>query len=146
MSGLEEHCRRLERMYHGAPINEQIFRPAIRVSEGRAEVTVTVRPELHHAAHAVHGSVYFKSLDDAAFFAVNSVVPDVFVLTVSFNVLLLRPIAEGVMTSEGRLVHQSRTLFVAESTLVNSEGKQLGRGSGTFVRSTIPLDEKVGYR
>jgi acyl-coenzyme A thioesterase PaaI-like protein len=35
----------------------------------------------HHSIHAVHGSVYFKALDDAAFFAVNSLVEDVFVLT-----------------------------------------------------------------
>ena len=37
-----------------------------------------------HAAGAVHGSYYFKVLDDACYFAANSLVSDVFVLTVSF--------------------------------------------------------------
>ncbi|MFN8583326.1 MAG: hypothetical protein U0163_20415 [Gemmatimonadaceae bacterium] len=75
------HFHRLERMYLAAPIN-RFFEPAITISDGRAEVRFTVRPDFHHAAHAMHGSVYFKALDDAAFFAVNSAVTDVFVLTV----------------------------------------------------------------
>jgi acyl-coenzyme A thioesterase PaaI-like protein len=55
------------------------------------------------------GSVYFKMLDDAAFFAVNSIVEDVFVYTVSLNVQLLRPVASGTHPFSGHLevqVHQ----------------------------------------
>ena len=67
----QEHYRRLERMYLGAPTNE-IYRPKIRISEGEAEISIEVGPHFHHAARSVHGSHYFKALDDAAFFAVNS--------------------------------------------------------------------------
>jgi len=131
-------------MYRSAPIN-QLYQPTICVSEGHAEVGITVRPEFFHAAHALHGSVYFKSLDDAAFFAANSVVPDVFVLTVTFNVVLLRPVTEGVMTATGRLVHVSRSLLAAEAELRDVQHRLLARGSGTFMRSTIPLGPAVGY-
>ena len=141
---MTEHFRRLERMYASAPINDY-FRPVLRVSEGTAEVEIPVRPEFFHAAHAVHGSVYFKALDDAAFFAVNSLVPDVFVLTVTYNVYLTRPVSEGVMRAVGRVVHQSRQLFLAEAELFDSRSKQIGRGSGSFMRSTIPLSPDVGY-
>ncbi|HKS04878.1 MAG TPA: PaaI family thioesterase [Gemmatimonadaceae bacterium] len=140
----DEHFRRLERMYVGAPIN-QFYLPTIRVSDKQAQVTVTVRKDFHHAAHAAHGSVHFKMLDDAAFFAANSVVEDVFVLTVNFNIVLLRPVADGVITATGRLVHQSRNLLVAESELADSRGKTLARGGGTFMRSAIPLNADVGY-
>ena len=140
----DEHFRRLERMYHSAPIN-RIYEPTIRISENAAEVAMIVRPELFHAAHALHGSVYFKSLDDAAFFAANSAVEDVFVLTVTYNVVLLRPVTDGVITAVGRLVHASRNLFAAEAELRDSRGKQLARGSGTFMRSTIALNAEVGY-
>ena len=140
----EEHYRRLERMYASAPINDY-YAPMMRVGEGCAEVTILVRRELFHAAGAVHGSVYFKMLDDAAFFAANSLVDDVFVLTVSFNVYLTRPISEGEMKATGRVVHNSRRLFVAEAELVDSDGREIGRGSGTFLRSTIPLTPEVGY-
>ena len=80
----EEHYRKLERMYLGAPVN-RIFDPRIEIGEGKATVTIPIRSEFFHAAHAAHGMIYFKLLDDAAFFAVNSLVEDVFVLTVSIQ-------------------------------------------------------------
>ena len=140
----QEHYRRLERTYLTAPINHY-FRPRIEVGDGTAEIAIDVRPDLHHAAAAVHGAVYFKALDDAAFFAVNSVVQDVFVLTASFNLYLLRSIADGLLVARGRLVHRTRRTFVGESELTDGEGRLLARGSGSFVRSRIPLDERIGY-
>jgi uncharacterized protein (TIGR00369 family) len=140
----EEHFRRLERLYQQAPIN-QFFQPTLRVSNGTAELHIPVRPEFFHAAHAVHGSVYFKALDDAAFFAVNSLVPDVLVLTASYNIYLTRPVSDGTLRATGRVVHRSRTFFLAEAELVDSHNRHLGRGSGSFVRSTIALTGAVGY-
>ena len=140
----EEHYRKLERMYASAPINEY-YRPILRISEGAAEVEIPIRADFFHAAHAVHGSVYFKALDDAAFFAVNSLVPDVFVLTVTYNVYLTRPLTEGTLRASGRVVHQSRQLYIAEAELFDHRGKPAGRGSGTFMKSTIALTPEVGY-
>jgi uncharacterized protein (TIGR00369 family) len=140
----EEHFRRLERMFAGAPINEY-FRPTMRVSEGRAVVTMAVRRDFFHAANAAHGALYFKALDDAAFFAVNSLVPNVFVLTVSLNAYLMRPVSEGEVTAVGQVVHRSRRLFVAESKLCDSTGREIARASGTFMPSDIPLSPAIGY-
>lgn len=140
---MTSHFRSLESMYHGAPINT-FFGPVMEVSQGAATVRMRVRPDFHHAAHAAHGAVYFKMLDDAAFFAVQSLVPDVFVLTVSFTVHLLAPVADGEMVARGLVVHQSKRLFVAESTIAVGE-KIAGRGSGTFMRSAVRLDSTVGY-
>jgi uncharacterized protein (TIGR00369 family) len=140
----EEHFRKLERMYHGAPIN-QIYEPTIRIANGTAELELPVKPELFHAAHALHGSVYFKALDDAAFFAVSSLVTDVFVLTASYNIYLTRPVTEGVLHATGRVVHRSRSLFLAEAELFNEEKRLVARGNGSFMRSTIALTPQVGY-
>jgi uncharacterized protein (TIGR00369 family) len=144
MTPNEEHFRKLERMYHGAPIN-RIYEPKIRLSEGRAELTMVMKPDFFHAANAVHGSVYFKALDDAAFFAANSLVPDVFVLTVTYNLYLTRPIAEGEMRATGRVVHRSRNLIIAEAEVLDSADRQIARGSGTFMRSQIALSPEIGY-
>jgi uncharacterized protein (TIGR00369 family) len=143
-SGHAEHYRKLERMYASAKIND-FFRPALTVTEGGAEVEMVVRPDFFHAAHAVHGSVYFKALDDAAFFAVNSLVTDVFVLTVTYNIYLTRPVFEGRLRAIGKVVHRSRQLFLAEAELFDAREKQIARGSGSFMRSTIPLGPEVGY-
>ncbi|HVR38545.1 MAG TPA: PaaI family thioesterase [Thermoanaerobaculia bacterium] len=144
MQASEEHFRKLERLYASAPINEY-YRPVLNVSEGQAELTIAVDPKFFHAAHAVHGSVYFKALDDAAFFAVNSLVPDVFVLTVTYNLYLTRPISDGIMHAIGRVTHRSKQLFIADAELFDAQERQIARGSGSFMRSTIALTPEVGY-
>ena len=127
-----------------APINK-IFPPKILVSEAGAEIQIDVKPEYFHAAGAVHGSVIFKLLDDAAFFAANSLEQTVFVLTTSFTTYLTRPVSSGIIRSVGKVVNQNKTQFIAESVAYDSAGKELGRGSGIFVRGKIPLVEALGY-
>ena len=145
MSNRDEHHRRLERMYLSAPANEY-FRPAIRIDEGRAEVRLAVRPDFFHAAAAVHGSVYFKLLDDATFFAASSLVDDVFVLTASFNIYFLRPVSSGIMTARGTIVSRTNRLIVGEGVLVDGDDREIARGTGTFMPSRVALDERLGYR
>ena len=137
------HFDALAAMYANGPIN-RFFRPVIHVREGAAEVRMTVRQDMHHAAHAAHGAVCFKMLDDACFFAVQSLVTDVFVLTVSFQIYLLAPVVDGEMVATGKVVHQSRRLFLAESA-VHVGASIVARGNGSFMRSATRLDAKVGY-
>ena len=139
-----DHFRKLENLYLSAPTNEY-YAPSISISEGRAEVCIPIVPKLFHAANAAHGAVYFKAVDDACFFAVNSLVREVFVLTTQLNVYLTRPISKGALTAVGRVAHASKSLFVAEAVVTDSEGREIARGSGTFVRSKMPLAEDIGY-
>lgn len=139
------HFRKLERMYVTAPCN-RYYRPRITVSEGATAISVPVRKKFFHAAGAVHGSVYFKILDDAAFFACNSLVRDFLVLTASFSVTLLRPVTAGTMRGEGKVLNASRNLMMAESRLFDAGGREVARGVGMFVRSRLRLSSAIGYR
>ena len=141
---MSEHHRTLERMYGAAPIN-RFYAPAMRVGDAEATVEIDVREDFFHAGGAVHGSVYFKMLDDAAFFAVQSIVEDAFVLTTSFQTYLTRPVTTGRMTSRGRVLNRSRRLYIAEAVLTDGDGREVGRGSGGFMPSRIALDPSVGY-
>lgn len=138
------HYRRLERMYASAPINRALA-PVMTVSDAHAEIEIQVRTDLFHAGGAVHGAILFKLLDDAAFFAANSLVRETMVLTASFNVHFTRAVAEGRVRATGDVVHRTRKTFIADSVVVDSEGRQVARGSGSFVVSRIPLDAGVGY-
>jgi uncharacterized protein (TIGR00369 family) len=140
-----DHYRKLEHMYLAAPINA-FYSPGIRISHGEAVITIPVKPEFFHAADAVHGSVYFKLLDDAAFFAVSSLIEDSFALTASFTTYLLRPISEGTMKAAGKVVYAGARSFIAESVVVDDKGKEIARGSGNFVTSKIKLSADMGYR
>lgn len=142
---MSEHFRRLERMYALAPINEY-FGPRLHIlDDGVAELRLTIRRDFHHAARAAHGAVYFKALDDATFFAANSLVEDVFVLTVSFNLYLTRPVSEGEIVATGRVVSRSKRLTIAEGVIVDARGREIARGSGTFMPSSQPLAPEIGY-
>ncbi len=144
--GSEEHYRRLERMYRAAPINE-FFKPEISIGRGTAEITVHVDDRrFFHAANAIHGSVYFKCLDDAAFFAVSSLVEDCFVLTSNFNLYLHAPVSTGVVRSMGKVVRGGGSSFLAEAVMLNEQNDEIARGSGMFVKSKIRLAPEMGYR
>lgn len=142
---VEEHFRRLERMYLAAPINE-FFKPEIRIGKGTAEIKVSVDRRFFHAANAAHGAVYFKSLDDAAFFAVSSLVEDCFVLTSNFNLYMHAPVAAGVVRSVGQVVRGGGSSFLAEAVMFNEQNDEIARGSGMFVKSKIRLAPEMGYR
>ena len=140
----DAHYRKLENMMHSAPIVKLVGAQA-RIPEGEAEIALTVRPEFCHSAGALHGALYFLLLDNAAFFAVNSLVEDVFVLTSSFTTYLTRPVTKGAIRAVGKVVNRGKTQFIAESILYDEAGKEAGRANGVFVKSAIALDEKIGY-
>src|SRR3990172_5632030 len=140
----EKHYRALEKMYLAAPIN-QIYKPRIIISAESAEIEIDVSEKLFHAAGAVHGSVYFKMLDDAAYFAVISIEKDHFMLTVSFTTYMTRPISGGRMKSIGKVINKTKSQIIAEAIVYDGEGEEIGRGSGIFVRSKLPLVDAMGY-
>lgn len=144
--GAELHHRALERLYASAPINELFDSSLAIVGEGHARISFAVTPAAYHAAGAAHGTIYFKMLDDAAFYAANTLATDRFLLTTSFNLHFTKPVKAGPVVAEGRWVSGRKRVFVAESRLVDSEGEEIGRGTGTFMRSRIALSSLPGYR
>lgn len=144
-NGASFHYRALERLYAAAPIN-RLFASRLTIpGEGRARIAFSIGPEVFHAGGAAHGTLYFKMLDDAAFYAANTLVTDRFLLTTSFNLLFSRPIRGGEVVAEGRWISGRRRVMVAEARLVDAEGEEVGRGTGTFMRSHIPLSGLAGY-
>jgi len=144
-TGAAAHFRALESLYATAPIN-RLFASRLEIVEaGVARIRFHLDERHFHAAGAVHGTSYFKMLDDAAFYAANSLVTDRFLLTTAFNLLFTRPLKAGEVIAEGRWVSGRRRVFVADARLIDSEGEEAARGTGTFMRSQIPLAGLPGY-
>ena len=143
--GAALHWRALEGLYASAPIN-QLFDSVMTITgEGAARITFTVDERVFHAAGAAHGTIYFKMLDDAAFYAANTLITDRFLLTTAFNLHFTKPVRAGQVVAEGRWVSGRKRVLVAESRLIDAEGEEIGRGTGTFMRSRIPLSGLPGY-
>ncbi|MEO8141247.1 MAG: PaaI family thioesterase [Sphingomicrobium sp.] len=144
--GAGAHLRGLENLYASAPIN-RLFESRLTLGEaGQSRIEFDVTPEAFHAAGAAHGTLYFKMLDDAAFYAANGLVTDRFLLTTAFNLHFTRPMREGPMVAEGKWISGKRRVFVAEARIVDPDGEECARGTGTFLRSHIALSGLDGYR
>ena len=145
-TGAEAHLRALEALYASAPIN-RLFESRIELPRaGRSKIHFSVGEDTFHAANAAHGTLYFKMLDDAAFYAANGLVSDRFLLTTAFNLHFTRPMKSGEAMAEGRWISGRRRVFVAEARIVDADGEECARGTGTFLRSHIPLTSLAGYR
>jgi len=144
--GAALHYRALESLYASAPINDLFASRLTITGRGTARIEFNVDERVYHAAGAAHGTIYFKMLDDAAFYAANSLVSDRFLLTTGFNLHFTAPIRTGKVVAEGRWISGKRRVFVAEARLVDEDGEEIGRGTGTFMRSRIALSGLQGYR
>ena len=145
-TGLDAHLRALVSLYDSAPVNRLFESTLSLVEAGRSLIDFTVAPSSYHAAGAAHGTLYFKMLDDAAFYAANALVSDRFLLTTAFNLHFTKPMKEGPARAEGRWISGRRRVFVAEARIVDSSGEECARGTGTFLRSHIALSGLDGYR
>ena len=141
----DAHFRALEAMYLSAPIN-QFYRPRIVVSKEQVEIEIDIDQRFFHAAGTVHGSVYFKLLDDAAGLAANVLEREVFAVTASFTTHMTRPVTGPLMRSVGRVVDQTRSQFLVESIVYDHNQRSVGRGSGVFMRGLVRLADSLGYR
>ena len=144
-SGAAAHFRALESLYGSAPINA-LMESTIEIGDGFARIRFTVDDRFFHAAGAAHGTLYFKMMDDAAFYACNSQVTDRFLLTTAFNLNFTRPLRAGPVVAEGRWVSGRRRVYVGDARLIDGDGEEAARGTGTFMRSHIALGGLEGYR
>lgn len=140
-----EHYRKLERMYHRSPCNDDLDVTLSISDAGEAEIELGVGVGDHHAGGGVHGTNYFKALDDATFFAANSLVEDVFLLTTDFHLQLTQPVSEGTLRATATVVNDHPKHLIADGVLFDDSGTQLARGTGTFARSSVELDADIGY-
>src|SRR5688500_5252986 len=114
-AGQAAHFRALEALYRSAPVNN-LFCSSIEIVEpGFARIRFEVEEQAFHAAGAAHGTLYFKMMDDAAFYACNSLVTDRFRLTTAFNLNFTRPLRSGTVIAEGRWASGKRRVFVGDA-------------------------------
>src|SRR5688500_13823019 len=145
-AGAAAHFRALESLYRGAPINALCGSSIEIPAAGLARIRFDVPEASYHAAGAAHGTLYFKMMDDAAFYACNAMVSDRFLLTTAFNLVFTRPLKSGPVIAEGRWISGRRRVFVGEARLLMPDGEEAARGTGTFMRSHIPLSSLAGYK
>lgn len=140
-----QHFESLKKMYSLAPIHQFYQGIELLLEPNKAEIHLNIDERYFHGGMSTHGSVYFKLLDDAAYFACQSVIEDFFIVTTNFNVNLLRPILKGKIYAKGEVDFISQNLFTASSKLYDEKGRLCGTGQGQFVKSKLALSAVKDY-
>lgn len=140
----EEHYRRLVKMYSRATIND-LYDPTISVKDGEAEIIMPVKDIFFHSAGAIHGSVYFKILDDAACFAAWSREKEFFIVTSCLTTYITRPVWEGNLRAVGRIANQSKNQFIVESTAYDDEDRVVAKANGIVMKGRDKLETLEHY-
>ena len=128
----KKHFKNIINGYSNAPIN-QLFKPKMKLSLGQCEIEMKISKNFHHSANSLHGSIYFKMLDDAAWGASNTYIDDVFLFTYNFNIYLTKPVSSGIIISKGKVIDkkdgkikgESQTEFGEYYTAMSLEEKYL---------------------
>ena len=129
----------LANMYHNAPINV-LYKPSLTIEKkGQSTIKYSVNTAHFHAGGYLHGSAIFKLLDDAAFFAAQSLETNHFVVTASYNSHFIRPVNNGILTGYGTVIETTKTQIFADSYIENETGKIIAKGSGAFMKSSIDI-------
>jgi len=132
-------------MFHAAPIQEMLSGATMKVEAKKATYKLSIKKDYFHAAEALHGAIYFKLLDDAAYFAAASQEDTYFLLTRSYSIHFKRPVEIDQLTAIGEVISEENGVIVSRSLITNSAGKIVAEGKGEFVRSKKLLIDQVGY-
>lgn len=150
---LYQHLEALGEMYAKAPISGRINQHKIEFKNihdspyPSGVICMEAREELNHPGGTMHGSAYFKLLDDAAWFTAQGIEADYFIYTTSFTTYINRPVVAGTkLVASGKIVNATKSLIIAESKIVEeTTGKLVASGSGTFMKSNVRLDTVSEY-
>ncbi|KPJ86812.1 MAG: hypothetical protein AMS18_15125 [Gemmatimonas sp. SG8_17] len=130
-------------MYLSAPYNVG-HEPGIKISLGEADIVVPIQDDYFNAAGVLSSTVCFKAMNDAAIFAVNSLVANSVALTTNFSISLTQTPATGELLARGRFVGMSGDQYLAESILTDSDGEEIGRAEGTLEVRAVPSSADAG--
>ena len=99
---------------------------------GLARISRTVTPAMHNPAGTLHGGVFCDLADHAmgvAFFS--SLADGEAMTTLELKINFLRPVSDGVITAEARVINRSKSTGLVECDVRDAQNRLLARASST---------------
>ena len=104
----------------------------VYLEEGRARLTMNVDQRFHNPMGTLHGGIMTDLADASMGVALMSTLSDEeSFTTLELKMNFLRPVYEGELTAEAKVLHRGRTIALVESILKNSERKEVARAVAT---------------
>lgn len=113
---------------------ETIGMKEIELKEGRAEVQLTITPQLLQRRGSVHGGVLATLVDAAIGAAVRSTWgPHESSVTAEVKIHFLRPAVGSTLTAKSFLSHRGKTMAVGTAEVFDDRDRLVAMGTGTFI-------------
>ena len=104
----------------------------VKYGDGAATMTLNADRRFHNPMGTLHGGVMTDLADACMGIAtMTTLADDESFTTLEVKMNFLRPVVEGVLRAEAKVVHRGRTVAMTEVVLKNHEGKDVARGTAT---------------
>jgi len=104
----------------------------VRVSEGKATMTMAVGSRFHNPMGTLHGGIITDLADAAMGIATISTLGEGEVFTtLELKMNFLRPVFSGRITAEGTVLHRGKTIALAEVVVTDDARKMVAKGVAT---------------
>jgi uncharacterized protein (TIGR00369 family) len=114
------------------PIMTTLGMKLVSQAEGRATMTLFADERYHNPMGTLHGGVLTDLADACMGMATISTLGEgESFTTLELKMNFIRPVIEGELTAEGKVVHRGRTIALAECVIKNKEEKEVARGTAT---------------
>ena len=115
------------------PFASHVGIEVVEKGNGRAVLTLEVRPELTNSFEVAHGGAVMTLLDIAMALAARTLDPDAIgVITVEMKTTFIGA-ATGRIAAEGRCLHVGKTVAFCEGRVHGPDGRLVASASGTFM-------------
>lgn len=98
---------------------------------GQSRMACELRPEHANSFGVAHGGLVMTMLDVTMATAARSVDKEMGVITIEMKTSFMRP-GQGRLTSNGRLIHRTRSMAFVEATIHDAGGEVCAHATGTF--------------
>lgn len=135
----ETYLRAFREILNGSPVYRHLRMRAAHAAEGVSRIELSIHADVKNLYGTVHGGILAAVLDSSCGVAVASLLgPGETLVTVDLHLHYVRPIRDGTVVGEGKVVHRGRTTAVAEGTLRDGEGRLIAKGMATHFIQPSP--------
>jgi uncharacterized protein (TIGR00369 family) len=138
--GLDErHLGALRERIRSSPFHQWAGLELTEVGDGRAELTMDLRPHHFNPQGIVHGGIITAIADSAIGLALRSQLrPGLTHRTAQLNVHFLSKGEGNRLVAHGHAVHLGQRMGYGEGEVLDGEGRLLARATGTFIVLPAP--------
>jgi len=142
---MQKHYDGLEKMHLKSPIND-LIKSKINISQGKAQVNFKNSIAMRDALGNIHNAYIFMGLEEAAFFAANSLIEDVLVSNKSFELIFSKPTKSVELIAKGKFEEKSMGNYIISAELYDQDEKLIAKAKGIFRRSKNLLEDIKNYQ